>query len=122
MIKRIDPIIYFVSNFDECLSFYRDKLGLKLSGGSPPHEGFATFKLENVEFSIHAGYKGSKDGPINIHFSTNDIHAEVARLKKAGVAFTKDVEKMTWGDYEASFLDPDGNELEIYESRRPGSR
>ncbi len=115
MITSISPVILFVKDFQKALVFYRDKLGLTPSSGEAPHEEFSSFAVGSVEFSIHGGYKGRKGGPIDIHFLTKDIREEVKRLKENGVSFTRDVEKMPWGAYQATFLDPDGNELELYQ-------
>ena len=55
MIKEINPIILFVKNFNECLSFYRDILGLKLVGRTSENSNFATFDVGGTDFSIHGG-------------------------------------------------------------------
>ena len=115
MITKISPIILFVKNYSECIRFYREVLGLNVQEGSEPTERFATFIVGDVEFSLHAGYEGEPGGPLNLHFATSDIEAEVARLKKLGVYFSQEIEKMPWGAYEAVIKDPDGNEVEIYQ-------
>ena len=115
MITKISPIILFVKNYSECIRFYREVLGLNVQEGSEPTERFATFIVGDVEFSLHAGYEGEHGGPLNLHFATSDIEAEVARLKKLGVYFSQEIEKMPWGAYEAVIKDPDGNEVEIYQ-------
>ena len=115
MITKISPIILFVKKYNECIRFYKEVLGLSIQKGSEPTERFATFILGDVEFSLHAGYEGDPGGPLNLHFATSDIEAEVARLKKLGVNFSQEIEKMPWGAYEAVIKDPDGNEVEIYQ-------
>lgn len=114
MIKNINPIILFVKNFDKSLEFYRDALGLhqRESDSSP---NFITFELENMEFSIHGGYSGVPGGPIHFHFVTNDIIGDVKLLKMRCVKFVKEINSVPWGGYEATFLDPDGNEIDIYQ-------
>lgn len=115
MITNISPVILFVKDFQKALVFYRDTLGLTPSSSEATHGEFASFAVGSVGFSIHGGYKGGKGGPIDIHFLTKDIWEEVKRLKEKGVSFTKDVEMMPWGSYQATFLDSDGNELELYQ-------
>lgn len=115
MIEKISPIILFVRNFDESLKFYRDKIGLEVANFTSPHEEFATFLVGEVEFSVHGGYKGAAGGPIDIHFCTSDIENEVKRLKEKDVKFSREPEKMPWGAYQARFVDPDGNEMDLYQ-------
>ena len=115
MIEGLNPIILFVKNYRECVIFYRDKLGLQPTGEEQPHEDFITFLVGGVEFSLHGGYDGSPKGPIDLHFLTSDINEEVETLKAMGVKFTREPEKMPWGAYQARFVDPDGNEMDLYQ-------
>lgn len=116
MINKIEPIILFVKNFGECKSFYRDKLGLKeQSHSNDENSNFVTFRLANITFSLHGGFKGIQTGPLNIHFVTEDIEEEVRRLKNSGVRFVREIENVPWGGKEAAFIDPDGNEMDLYE-------
>jgi lactoylglutathione lyase len=46
----------------------------------------------------------------SIVFTTADIDAACATLKKRGVAFKDELANLGWGKF-ASFLDPDGNEF-----------
>lgn len=48
--------------------------------------------------------------------ATDDIDAEVARLRGRGVAFSGPVEDAPWGRF-TSFDDPDGNGLVLQQSR-----
>lgn len=115
MIEGINPIILFVKNFDECLEFYRDKLGLQMVDEDSPHKDFATFLVGGVEFSLHSGYDGSTKSPVSLHFLTSDINEEISNLKEMGVKFTHEAEKTPWEAYQATFVDPDGNEMILYQ-------
>lgn len=116
MIDKIEPVILFVRNFKECKSFYKEKVGLKEENYSTEENAnFLTFKLSNISFSLHGGFKGTQSGPINIHFVTDNIEKEVMRLKNSGVRFVREIENVPWGGKEASFVDPDGNEMDLYE-------
>ena len=115
MIKEINPIILFVKNFNECLSFYRDILGLKLVGRTSENSNFATFDVGGTDFSIHGGYSGKSNGPIQIHFVTDDIYSDVERMKNNGTKFSEEIKEVPWGGLEATFVDPDGNEIDLYQ-------
>ena len=44
---------------------------------------------------------------------TSARQAAVARLKAAGVAFSREPEQESWGGWIATFNDPDGNVLSL---------
>jgi predicted enzyme related to lactoylglutathione lyase len=114
MLDKIDPVILAVNRFEECVNFYKDKLGLVEIHREKPPDQFVTFNLGGDEFSLHGGYEGKKDGPISIYFLTSDIDDEVARLKGQGVKIVKSPERFSWG-WLAVVEDPDGNEIGIYQ-------
>ncbi len=111
---RVEPIILFVSKFEDCLQFYRDVLGLKPKGTEGVHGDFVEFDAGGVTFALHGGYAGKthSTGPLSIHFEAPDIEATVARLSQAG-AEVGTPEKQEYGVYECSFRDPDGNEFDL---------
>lgn len=112
---RIDPILLFVSRFDECLAFYRDLLGLKPARKEGAvHEEFVELDGGGVTFALHGGYQGEvpSTNPIALHFEVADIAATVARLREAGHEVA-DPEKREYGVYEAAFRDPDGNAFDL---------
>lgn len=116
MIKRIEPVILFVRNFQESLVFYRDKLGLQPypgSWGTGHGGGFAQFRVGGSTFAIHGGYKGPAGGPIAIHFEVDDLSAEAARLRSLGVE-VGEVTDQPWGR-EMVVVDPNGYEVELVE-------
>ena len=114
MIDKIDPVILGVSRFDDCVSFYKEKLGLIETHREDMAGQFVSFNVGGIEFSIHGGYEGRKGGPISICFLTLDIDDEIARLKRTGVKIIKPPERFSRG-WLASVEDPDGNEVGIYQ-------
>ncbi len=112
---RIDPIILFVSRFDECLEFYRDVLGLEpTTKEGPVHEEFVELDAGGLTFSLHGGYEGKVHGgrPVALHFEVEDIFETVKRLRDLGHE-VGEPQKMEYGVYETSFRDPDGNEFDL---------
>jgi catechol 2,3-dioxygenase-like lactoylglutathione lyase family enzyme len=100
--------------FDAMARFYRDRLGLTPRTSKP---GFINFDWSGVRLSVsvHDRVSGSSPDPfrIMVNLLVDDIHAVHARLVKAGVVFTRPPEAEEWGGQVASFLDPDGNMLQL---------
>jgi catechol 2,3-dioxygenase-like lactoylglutathione lyase family enzyme len=48
-----------------------------------------------------------------VNLAVDDISAVHARLAGAGVTFTRPPETEDWGGQVASFLDPDGNLIQL---------
>ncbi len=115
---RIEPIILFVSRFEECVEFYRDVLRLKPKKSEPVHEEFVEFDLEGRTFALHGGYEEGAHamGPLAIHFKVNDIFAAVEWILKSGAKVGRPKKQIDLGFYECSFQDPDGNEFELIQS------
>jgi catechol 2,3-dioxygenase-like lactoylglutathione lyase family enzyme len=68
-----------------------------------------------IGVGCHPDWKPSRDGT-TIAFEVDDIDAEIARLKKAGVTF--DLEKLeTPVCWMAQFRDPDGNKLVVHKRK-----
>lgn len=112
---RVDPIILFVSKFEECLRFYRDVLGLApMRKEGSAHEEFVELDGGGVTFAIHGGHEGAAHGgrPVALHFEVEDILAVVERIREAGYE-TGEPQRMEYGVYECSFRDPDGNEFDL---------
>ncbi|MGQ0797757.1 MAG: VOC family protein [Methanobacteriota archaeon] len=113
MIRRINPILLFVRDFDRSLKFYRDMLGLKVQSLEDVHEEYASFRVGGIVFAIHGGHQRSGRGPVALHFEVDDCRGTYRALRKKGVRFTRPPEKMPWGSVTARLRDPDGNELEV---------
>ncbi len=114
MIDKIDPVILAVNRFEECVAFYKNKLGLVETHREALPDQFVSFNVGGSEFSLHGGCDGKRGGPVSIYFLTADIDDEIARLKGAGVKVTKPPERFSWGWF-AAVEDPDGNEIGIYQ-------
>lgn len=114
-ITRLWLTMIHVSDFDEAIEFYHEKLGLPIA--------LEARKFNHVELGpdeplakigLHAiGKKKRRKKRTGIVFETDDIHAFYERLSEEGVRFTLKPTKMPWGGIVADFLDPDGNELEV---------
>jgi predicted enzyme related to lactoylglutathione lyase len=100
--------------FEAMARFYRDRLGLTPRSDRPD---FINFDWGGVRLSVsvHDGVRGANRDPLRImvNLAVDDIEAAHARLAAAGVVFTRPPETEAWGGRVASFLDPDGNLLQL---------
>jgi len=100
--------------FEAMARFYRDRLGLTPRTSKPD---FINFDWDGVRLSVgvHGGVQGASRDPLRImvNLAVDDIHAAYTRLTGAGVVFTRAPETEAWGGRVATFLDPDGNVLQL---------
>ena len=105
--------------FEAMARFYRDRLGLAPRTSKPD---FINFDWHGVRLSVgvHDRVRGKSREPLRImvNLAVDDIAAVHARLAAAGVTFTRPPEAEDWGGRVASFLDPDGNLLQLMELPR----
>jgi catechol 2,3-dioxygenase-like lactoylglutathione lyase family enzyme len=100
--------------FDAMARFYRDRLELTPRTSKPD---FINFDWGGVRLSVsvHGGVSGTSRDPLRmmVNLAVDDIRAVHARLQRAGVVFTRPPEAEEWGGQVATFLDPDGNLLQL---------
>ena len=111
------------ARFDAMARFYRDRLGLTPRTSK---SDFINFDWGGVRLSVsvHDRVSGISRDPhrIMVNLTVDDIGAVHTRLQKAGVVFTRPPEAEDWGGQVASFLDPDGNLLQLMQLPSPERR
>ena len=104
------------SRFEAMARFYRDQLGLVARTSK---SDFINFEWNGLRFSVsvHDRVRGASRDPyrIMVNLLVDDIDALHARLARAGVAFTRPPQVEDWGGRVATFLDPDGNVLQLFQ-------
>lgn len=119
MNQGVIGVTIWTENLEPLLSFYRDTLGLKLRGQKA---GWANFEWGTLRLNLglHDRAKGTSNDPyrIMISFGVTDIHEEHKKLSNSGVEFIRPPEQEEWGGWVATFLDPDGNVLQLLQ--KPG--
>jgi catechol 2,3-dioxygenase-like lactoylglutathione lyase family enzyme len=114
---------YLVNDVDASVEFYTSIFGFELAMSAAP--AFADIRRGSLRLLISgpassAGRPmadGATPGPggwNRIHFIVEDIDAEIARLRAAGVAFRNDVVRGPGGS-QVLALDPSDNLVEIFQ-------
>lgn len=102
-------------------AFYRDVVGL------PVHEemGDGAFEVGGAALLVdgHSETRGPAKEPqrVLINFFVADLAAEQSRLEQQGVEFIRTAGREYWGGVISTFLDPDGNYLQLIEFDPEGS-
>lgn len=103
--------------FEALADFYAVTLGLPVRRRKP---GFVNFAWGDVRLtiSVHEGVGGQAADPLRImlNLATDDIVTDHARLSAAGVAFSRPPEQEPWGGWIATFVDPDGNVVQLLQT------
>jgi len=110
---RLNQVTVPARDLEISIGFYR-QLGFQLIVKSPHYarfevpDGGATFSLHIVNGEI------ARENAPHIYLECDDVDAEVARLKAAGVVLEQEPTMQAWLWYEAWLRDPAGNALCLY--------
>ena len=112
-------IILFTRNFEACVAFYRDTLGLPVWFEKPGlvclrfGTGYLMIETEGVAVP---GRKSVAQNPTILRFNVADVRATARALEAAGVAVT--ITDHDWNTVGA-FTDPDGNTCGLKDAGDP---
>jgi catechol 2,3-dioxygenase-like lactoylglutathione lyase family enzyme len=116
---------YMVDDVDAAIAWYTKHLGFDLISSAAP--AFADVKRGSLRLLL-SGPKSSAGRPMTdgeqpraggwnrIHFVVDDLNAEVARLRGAGVTFRNEIVSGPGGS-QILLQDPSGNLIELFEPR-----
>lgn len=132
MIRKIDAAVLIVQDLAQCMTFYKDTLGLPVTFSDA--NSFA-FRLEDQDFvllKVSAAVQMLGEEALSLHRDNRDIGHRVLlcanvedvdavynTLTARGVAFIKPPISQAWGRRTAHFADPEGNLWEIWQSLPP---
>ncbi len=114
---------YMVHDVDAAIAFYSTHLGFRLNTRAAP--AFADVTRGDLRLLL-SGRTSSAGRPMpdgrqpepggwnRIHLIVDDIEAEVARLRAAGVGFRNDIVKGPGGS-QVLIEDPSGNPIELFQ-------
>ena len=128
MSDRMVSVRYMVDDVEESIRFYTSHLGFEVVSDFAP--AFAEVVRGNLRLLLSgptssAGRPmpdGREPGPggwNRIHFIVDDIEAEVARLRAAGLPFRNDVVTGPGGK-QILVDDPSGNPIELFQPADQG--
>ena len=108
---QIDYVNLFVSDLNQAVDFYQEKLGLVLQF-SEPQFGDASFDVGSVRLGI-AVADDTQQALVGRHtgigFTVKNLQQVYERLATLGVTLLMLPTKQSWGGFMAMFNDPDGN-------------
>ncbi len=115
---KVGVLLIGVADLNKARSFYEKVFGIETVEFRPP---FMRGKLGDVEFNIeeNADYRRpdwvSKNigGRKTFTFEVDDIFEFLSRAKEAGAVIIDEPVKQSWGWYDATISDMDGNEFVI---------
>lgn len=110
---KFDCIFYYVSDLDKSIFFYQNILGFQLKS----RDVVARFDINGVLFELvptddKSQVSGQGNARLCLEVKKN-IEEEVNHLKKQGIQI-KDIKVVSNGKL-ATFLDPDGNEVVLWQ-------
>ena len=101
-----------VTDVERARSFYRDTLGLEEVRAE---NGWAELDANGLHIGLNATESPGGSGGGVIAFQPADgLEEAVEQLRGQGVEITADISEHPWGRI-ATFRDPDGNDLQLYE-------
>jgi catechol 2,3-dioxygenase-like lactoylglutathione lyase family enzyme len=117
---------YIVEDVDAAAAFYTTQFGFKLISKTVP--AFADVSLGDLRLLLSGptssagrpmpdGRRATPGGWNRIHLIVDDLEAEVARLRNAGVRFRNDIVTGPGGS-QILLEDPSGNPIELFLPRR----
>ena len=117
MIEGVIGVTLWTEDLERLVGFYRDTLGLKLRSDHGDFFSFEFADMPNMRLNVglHDRVRGGSRDPYRIMISlgVSDIHDQYQRLRDEGIEFIRVPEKEFWGGWVATFLDPDGNILQM---------
>ncbi len=128
MSKFFGVTVLFVRNYDRCLEFYRNALGMEVlrTHKGEGHPDWALLQLGDLRMALHAGHEGEplRGGAVCINFFVDDIHLVVERIQQFDGSIKKFPEEHDFRPTQpvmaffGRFADPDGNEHYLVKETR----
>ncbi|MFZ5827953.1 MAG: VOC family protein [Bacillota bacterium] len=119
---QVHHIGIMVSDIERSIGWYQRVLGLELVDRRQLGETLLAFlSTGNTQIElIQKGGSYAANGVVNhVAFAVEDLAAEMARLREAGVSFEERWPRQVWdGGQIAFFAGPDGETLELFQAGR----
>jgi catechol 2,3-dioxygenase-like lactoylglutathione lyase family enzyme len=115
LVSRINVVFLYVRDMQRSLAFYRDQLGIQLTGDDDWQEA----KLGGLRFALHHWHEGVGEpsaGTVHINFEVDDADAAADRLRAAGFE-ARETMRDDWGT-AVEVVDPDGYRVYLFQPPR----
>ena len=117
MFAKFSGIILWTEKISNLQKFYEDLLGLE---AHYVNDKFISFRWKDFKFSIGEHYfitnKLNKHRyRFMINFNVDEIYSTLNKLKAKNVEILREPETEHWGGILATFKDPDGNIVQIFQ-------
>jgi catechol 2,3-dioxygenase-like lactoylglutathione lyase family enzyme len=109
----LDHVWFWTSDMDASLHFYETTLGLALVARYGNE--WAELDAGSIRLGLHGAVDGSVPHAGTVVFRVGDLDAAKARLEGRGVTFEDHLGEVPGVGRYASFADPDGNSLQLFE-------
>lgn len=113
MIKTVWSITFYVSDLKKAAKFYEKTLGLEKKY---EYSSYVGFECGGVEIGLIPKPKENVrvvfTSP-SVEFLVDNVDKAYKELKSRGVKFIEELHDEPWGGRQATFIDPDGNTLQI---------
>ena len=109
MLKRIEALILTTDNYEDSLTFLKDKLGLEMPASDSE---MARFELDGFPIFVARSEKGCGSF---VSIETDDIEADYRRLQERGVEFHEPIRTLKSGDKASFFKGPADTEFMLYQ-------
>ena len=123
MADDLISVRYMVNDVDEAIGFYTEHFGFALGQNASPAfaeviRGRLRLLLSGPQSSagrpMPDGRRPGPGGWNRIHFVVDDIAADVARLRAAGISFRNEIISGP-GGHQILLEDPSGNPIELFQ-------
>ncbi len=116
MITGLGGVSIWSSDLKNLLPFYRDVLGLKVGLESERFVLFGDPQAPSLGLGSHSELQGPATDPYRhmVGLTSNDLKADAARLKAAGVEFIEEPNQQD-GLMLATLRDPEGNLVQLFQ-------
>ncbi|PSK96539.1 lactoylglutathione lyase [Murinocardiopsis flavida] len=127
------PLVY-TEDVDRLARFYTGMFGFDTAYRFPADPSapveFCQLVLDGSALGLGRPVDPAHGGPVTassrpatfeLCLATDDVDAEVARLRAAGTTVLRDPADMPWGERMAYVADPDGHPIMLFATQAPGS-
>ncbi len=118
MVQGISVVWLPVTDIGRAVDFYGQTLGLSVS---QQQDEWAEVEAGDVKIGLNArdeATPGGDGGAVIAFKPQGDLDGAVSQLEGKGIALAGGISEHPWGRV-ATFQDPDGNDLQLYEPPSP---